>query len=56
MKISKAEWKWFEGDRQSGHMNMFGHPLARKFVVNDNYEKAYEWFEAEGNTQDLVIE
>lgn len=56
MKISKAEWNQFEKDRKSGHMNMFSHYLARKFVVNDNYEKAYEWFEAEGNSQDLVIE
>lgn len=34
---------------------MWGHPLIVKFAPEGNWEASHEWFEVNGNTEDLVI-
>lgn len=53
--ITKSMWDSFEGDRQSGHMNMYGHHLIGYFSQGDAYEQAKKHFEAEEKDEDLVI-
>jgi hypothetical protein len=53
--IPKIIWDEFYRVQQSGTMNMMGHPYVIYFMQDDDWQRAYDWFEEEGNTQPLVI-
>ena len=53
--ISQDEWEDFYEVQMSGRMNMMYHWNIRKFMADDNYDKAKKWFQEDGNTEDLVI-
>ena len=53
--ISLVEWEDYYIIQQSGEMNMWHHPLIKKFAPDGNWKAAFEHFEEEGNTATLVI-
>lgn len=54
--IHKYIWDEFYRVQRSGRMNMMGHPYVIYFMEGDNWQRAYDHFEEEGNTEPLVIE
>ena len=56
MKSTISDWNDFRSTQLSGVMNMMGHPLILKFMPGDNYQKAKNHFEKDGNTTTLEID
>tara|TARA_R110002012_G_scaffold56946_4_gene146431 strand:+ start:2018 stop:2233 length:216 start_codon:yes stop_codon:yes gene_type:complete len=54
--IEKHIWDEFYRVQQSGKMNMMGHPYVIYFMEGDNWQRAYDHFEDQGNTEPLTIE
>ncbi len=56
VKITKSEWDDYYSTQRSGRMNMWSHPLIVKFAEDNNWRAAYEYFEVQKKTDDLIIE
>lgn len=54
--ITKGMWNDYHSVQESGVMNMMGHHLIGYFCSDNVWQEAYDHFEKEGNTEDLVIE
>ena len=54
-KVSKAIWSSFYRAQMSGHMNMMGHPYVVYFLEEGWYQAAFDHFETQGKSEDLVI-
>lgn len=55
-KITKSMWDEYYSIQQSGVMNMMLHPNIGYFCSHDAWQKSFDHFEKDANTDDLVIE
>jgi len=53
--VSKSTWDNYYTVQKGGSMNMMGHHAIGYFCRGNHYELAFEWFETDGNTEDLEI-
>ena len=55
-KITRSMWNEYHRVQKSGRMNMMLHPLVEYFMSHNAWEKAYDHFGINKETEDLVIE
>lgn len=53
--VCKIVWDDYYKMQMSGRMNMMGYPTVELFIRGRCYEKAFEHFETNQKTEDLVM-
>ena len=53
--ITKAEWDDYYKVQQSARINMMAHPNVQLFFPKGSWQKAFDHFETNQRTEDLVM-
>jgi len=54
--ITRSMWEDYYAVQQSGKINMLHHPLVGFFVNHDAWQKSFDHFETNAQTDGIIIE